>query len=178
MKKEVRRVRRPPEAERALLGPAREAALQGNEEDGEQQEVEQEPVEPEGGAGVEALRQGDAPSSEEGGDYRQRGPGEPQHLASAQQHADAARHEPRRDHDLDKGPDDRHRVERPEARRAQPLGKPEHEHGEQAQRAEEQAHGAAQPAGAEPPRLVVAEDALEPAIEGRTFLAGKAHPIP
>ena len=164
---EVGAVGGPAEPEGRLLRQAREGALERHEHQREQEQVQQEPVEPERERLVEPALDRHAAAAGERGGEREADPGEPQDLAPAQDERDGAEQEREADRDLEQRAQQRYRVVGPERRRGERAREPERHDAEEGQRAQEHAGGARHPARAEVRPFGVAEDALEPALERR-----------
>ena len=171
---EVGAVGGPAVAEGRLLRQPREGALEGHEDEGEQEQVQQEPVEPERERLVEPALDRHAAAAGEGGGERQADADEPQDLAPAQDEREGAEQEREPDGDLEQRAQERHRVVGPERRRGEDAREPERQDAEERQRAEEHARGPRHPAGADVPALGVAEDAPEPALERRRCRHGSS----
>jgi hypothetical protein len=107
---EVQRVGRPARAEHPLLGPLRTHALERDEDEGEHEEVQQEPVEPERHAAIDRAVDGNAGTAEERRAEAQREPRRGQRLAPPQNRGDHPEEHPGADDELNERSDGRHRV--------------------------------------------------------------------
>ena len=164
---EVGEVRAPAGPQHALRRPEGKHPLERYEDHREDQQVQQEPVEPEVYAAVEVSADLDSGPAEDDGDARQREPHEAERLALAQQEAQAGRQEGEADQQLDERTHERQRVPRAQVRRGQEVREVKHEHGACRCSAQENADDAADPPRTDGTRGCVGEEATQPAFESR-----------
>ena len=134
--REVREVRGPAGPEDLLLGPLGEELLDRHEEHGEDEHVQQEPVEAEVVGWPDGRRDLDGRAAHEGGQHRQPHAGEPEGLAALEQEARRAQDEGQHEGRLDERAHQGHVIHVPQLRSGEERGEPEAEDGGEAHHAE------------------------------------------
>ena len=146
--REVHEVGRPALAEDRLIREAGDHALEGDEEQGQHEQVQQEPVEPHRGRSAESSHLGGG-AAEQGARGGQRHPGEAEYLAAPQHHAQRAEAEAEDEHHVDQEADQIERVERARRGRGEPAREQEAQDPAVAERAAGDGEDPADPARAE-----------------------------
>src|SRR5215831_6054698 len=155
--REVHEVGRPARTEDRLRGQARDHALERDEEKGQDEQVQEKPVEPDGPRAAERPDLGGR-AAEHGARGGEPEPCEAEHLAAAQYHAQGAQTEADDEHHVDQEADQLERIDCPRVGCGEPAREQEAEHAAEAERAAGDREDAADPAGAE----ALARPATEP----------------
>jgi hypothetical protein len=156
---EVRDIRRPAGPQDPLLRPEGKRPLERYENDGEYEQVQQKPVEPEVNPIIEVAAYLDIRTAQDDRCERERKRRETERLAPAQQHVEAGAEKRDSDDELDQRAHGGHGVPCAQFRRRQQIRKMKHDNGAESRCAEEDAGDAADPAGADMPRRIVTQPA-------------------
>ncbi len=134
---EVHHVQEPLGPEDALLRIGRPQHLDRREDERHEQQVEQEPIQPDGWAIAQCLVDRDGGAAQQGRGQGEQHPGKAQDLLPAQERGHDAEDDRRHDDGLDQHPHEGHGVVRPQLGRAQHLREMQAHHRPEREQSEE-----------------------------------------